>query len=127
MTVNTVSFDTVYGLINGARRDQNKSPLVASRELERAAEILLQNTQEQSSAAPVDATSVIAQNNYEAKTHSALIATAPASNWDILTTLQKDPRQELLLLSTAFTEMGGAANCTQRRGTCVVIILLASR
>lgn len=118
--------DTLYGLINGARRDQGRSILTVSQTLEQAAAELNASR----SLAPVgdapDEAMTIEKNGYDASSFTVLEATA-ASTWQVLQSWQQDPRSDLLLTSATFTEMGLSIICNaQMNGTCDVLLILAT-
>lgn len=115
-TAQKVSLATLYGLINGSRTDQNKSTLLVSRELEMAAETMLMGNQ----IAPNGTT-------IELSPEQRVLQTTPVvSDWEVLKQLQQDPRQELLMHSSVFMQMGGAVLCDAMTARCATLFIVGT-
>lgn len=111
-----ISLDRLYGLINGSRSDLSKSTLLVSRELETAAQMMLLGTTTQADEALLTVDG-----------ESSVIQTKPVtSDWEVIQQLQQDPRQELLLHSTVFTQMGGAIRCDPMTNKCATLFILGT-
>ncbi len=122
----SISLATLYGLINGDRRDQHSAVLQVHHLLEKAAEEIHQN-RSHPELAVVDDDAVLKQSGYSARTFTILTATAIESDWAAIKFWQQDPRQSLLLRSNAFSEMGLSVLCdVQRASSCSVLLILAS-
>lgn len=115
-TAQKVSLATLYGLINGSRSDKQESTLLVSRELEMAAETMLMGNE-------------IAPNGtvQELAPDERVLQTSPVfSDWEVLKQLQQDPRQELLMHSSVFTQMGGAVFCDAMTAKCSTLFILGT-
>lgn len=118
---------TLYGLINGARRDKKAAALVVSQVLEQVALTVNTSRSNPDVIQLPEAESIIRNQGYDVAHFAILEARRIDSNWAALNYWQKDPRDELLLQSTAFQDMGLSVLCNPEASTeCTVLLILAS-
>ncbi len=123
----SVTTATLYGLINGARRDQNRSILHVNTALEKAA-LMLNATAIDPTASALDELSTIQAQNYKPVSFTVLTAESISSNWAVIAQWQEDARSALLLGSDTFSEMGMSVNCSGGTGdSCRVLMILATQ
>jgi hypothetical protein len=126
-TSSAVSKDILYGLINGFRRDKKQDILVVNRVLEQTAEELLAINRDPRSANDADPASVLKKYGYVARSFTQLTSKRKESNWQVLSSWQSNPRDELLLNSSEFTEMGLAVQCSSDNAPCSALLIIATQ
>ena len=124
---NTISKDILYGLINGFRRDKKQDILVVNRILEQTAEELLAINRDTQLVNDADPASVLKKYGYVARSFTQLTSKQAESSWQVLSSWQTNPRDELLLASNEFTEMGLAVQCSSENTYCSALLIIATQ
>lgn len=118
---------TLYGLINGARRDEKHSALQVSAQLEQAASIVNAARSNPKHAETLDEQSVIAGSGFPLRTFTVLHAPSVKSALATLQFWDADVRSSLFLVSDAYSHMGLSIMCNQQTiEHCSVLLVLAS-
>lgn len=114
---------TLYGLINGLRRDLNIGIMAVNPALEATAQRLILTAD-----TPQDPTELAKSLGFPGKEVVTVQVHSGASAWEAFTQLQEDQRAELLLKSKTFTDIGAALLCDENRDpTCTTLTILGAR
>lgn len=115
---------TLYGLINGLRRDTAAGVLAVNTALEATAQrlILAQETEQQ------DPAELAKSLGFSGSEVVITQVRSESSAWDAFMQLQADQRADLLLKSKTFTDIGAALICDDTHDpACTTIVILGTR
>lgn len=115
---------TLYGLINGQRRDIGAGVLTVNTALEATAQrlILIRETEQRD---PAELAKSLGFSGSEVVTTQVR---SESSAWDAFTQLQADQRADLLIKSKTFTDIGAALICDDSQDpACTTVVILGTR
>ncbi len=115
---------TLYGLINGLRRDIGTGVLIINPVLETTAQRLILAASDN----PQDPAELAKKLGFQGKDVVLLQANSGASAWEAFSQFQADQRAEMLLKSKTITDIGAALVCEENANSrCTTYVILGTR
>jgi len=115
---------TLYGLINGLRRDLGAGVLVINPVLETTAQRLILAASDN----PQDPAELAKKLGFQGKEVVLLQVNSGASAWEAFSQILADQRSEMLLKSKTITDIGAALVCDEdANSSCATFVILGTR